>query len=412
VRKQLLPALTMGWLVLAGADGRAVYAQGLPSGPLELADGRVTVGGDVSATFSCAATPDPADGRCGDDTGFFNYSDYEHSTLRMIRIGVSAAVRANEHLSLLTEVRTENGEPPQAYALYVRLRPSTSLPLDIQAGRIPPTFGAFARRAYSSDNPLIGYPLGYQYLTSIRPDAVPATADELIRMRGRGWLSSFSLGNPVAERGLPLATVFQWDTGVQVHASLGLVDLTGSVTSGSLAHPLFGDDNDGKQFAGRIAARPFAGLVAGVSATRGAFLTRDAATSAGSFRSRDFPQTALGADLEYSRDYYLIRFEGIFSRWQLPTIAVPLEASAISIEGRYKFRPGWHVAARFDHLGFSQITASTTTTWDAPVTRVELGGGYLIRRNIQVKASWQHNGRDAGRVHHLNLASVQTSVWF
>ena len=36
-------------------------------------------------------------------------------------------------------------------------------------------------------------PLGYQYLTSLRYDALPASADELLNMRGRGWLSSFSI---------------------------------------------------------------------------------------------------------------------------------------------------------------------------------------------------------------------------
>ena len=68
----------------------------------------------------------------------------------------------------------------------------------MQIGRIPPTFGAFTRRAYSRDNPLIGYPLAYQYLTSLRADAVPASADELLRMRGRGWLTEFSIGNRAA----------------------------------------------------------------------------------------------------------------------------------------------------------------------------------------------------------------------
>ena len=52
---------------------------------------------------------------------------------------------------------------------------------DIQAGRIPPTFGAFGRHAYGTDNPVIGYPLAYQYLTSLRTDAVPETADDLLR---------------------------------------------------------------------------------------------------------------------------------------------------------------------------------------------------------------------------------------
>src|SRR6202521_1655125 len=95
---------------------------------------------------------------------------------------------------------------------------------DIQVGRVPPTFGAFARRTYASDNPLIGYPLAYQYLTALRPDAVPASADEMLRMRGRGWLSSYSIGNLTPDRGLPIASAFRWDTGVQVHGSNNVVE--------------------------------------------------------------------------------------------------------------------------------------------------------------------------------------------
>src|SRR5437660_527842 len=68
-------------------------------------------------------------------------------------------------------------------------RRSSDLAFDIQLGRVPPTFGAFPRRAYSTDNPFIGYPLAYQYLTSLRADALPANADELLQMRARGWLS-------------------------------------------------------------------------------------------------------------------------------------------------------------------------------------------------------------------------------
>ena len=37
---------------------------------------------------------------------------------------------------------------------------------------MPPTFGAFARRTYANDNPLIGYPLAYQYMTTMRADAL------------------------------------------------------------------------------------------------------------------------------------------------------------------------------------------------------------------------------------------------
>ena len=85
----------------------------------------------------------------------------------------------------LGEIRTENGDLPRIYALYARWTPWAGRRFDIQAGRVPPVFGAFARRTYPADNPLIGYPLAYQYLTSIRPDAVPATVGEILAMKGQ-----------------------------------------------------------------------------------------------------------------------------------------------------------------------------------------------------------------------------------
>src|SRR5262245_5909752 len=144
----------LAFVCLAGAA--AARAQ-VPSEPIALAGGRVTLGADVSASIGSA------------DPGFFNYTDYDHSALRMLRIDVMGAVNAGDHVAILGEVRTENIDGLVPYALYVRVRPWTARNFDIQAGRVPPTFGAFARRAYATSNPLIGYPLAYQYLTSLRP---------------------------------------------------------------------------------------------------------------------------------------------------------------------------------------------------------------------------------------------------
>lgn len=387
----------------------AARAQGLPSEPLVFGDGRVAVSGGASLTLSCADSTATA---CGEDAGFFNYSDYEHSTLRMLRLNANASVRANRYLSVLTEIRSENGNAPTPYALYVRIRPWVSRPIDFQAGRIPPVFGAFARRDYASDNILIGYPLAYQYLTSLRPDSVPASADELLRMRGRGWLSSFSLGDSTPAHGLPLASAFRWDTGAEAHVSSHVIDAAVAVTAGSLGNPLVRDDNTGKQVSGRVALQPLLGLVAGVSLARAEFLTTGAAQISGA-DGGSFPQTAVGADAEYSRDHYLVRFETIRSSWRVPTIGAPLTALSTSIEGRYRFRPGWHVAARFDHLGFNELSGLTRTApWDAPVTRLEVGGGYMVLRNLQIKTSLQRNARDAGRVRRSLIGAVQTVVWF
>lgn len=397
-------------ILVAAGLARPALAQSLPSEPIVFGDGHITVGANVAATASCAENAGVAS--CGKDTGFFNYSDYEYSTLRMLQVDVNAVVRATRSLALVADVRSDNGESPRPYALYARFHPWSQYNLDINAGRVPPTFGAFPRRTYASDNLLIGYPLAYQYLTSLRPDAVPANADELLRMRGRGWLSSYSIGNLTPERGVPLASAFRWDTGVQVHSGWAWGDATAAVTTGSPSDPELADDNHGKQVAGRFAVHPEAGLVLGISAARGQFLSGAAARSIGAAADNS-DQTAIGADAEYSRAHYLIRFEAVRSTWTLPTIPEPLVATGGWIEGRYKFHPRFYGAARLDHLAFSSITGTTRTAdWDAPVTRVELGGGYLLQRNLQVKASFQRNTREGGRVTQLNIESLQLVFWF
>src|SRR5215213_10529718 len=91
-------------IVMLGASlltGAAAGAQELPSAPLSLAGGRVTVGADVS--FSTATENDhsaePA------EAGWFNYTDYEHSTMRLARVGVTGDVRVTERVSFLAEIR-------------------------------------------------------------------------------------------------------------------------------------------------------------------------------------------------------------------------------------------------------------------------------------------------------------------
>jgi hypothetical protein len=402
---------TIGCLaaLLAGGSLRAL-AQGLPSEPFVFGDGTVTLSGDVSVTASCSHAADGA--VCAPDSGFFNYTDYDNSTLRMFRAGMNGAVRVNGRVTVLGELRLENAEPPRPYGLYVRVRPFAARDVDVQIGRIPSTFGAFPRRTYSSDNPLIGYPLAYQYLLSLRSDALPATVDDLLRMRGRGWLSSFPIGNPAAKPGLPLADALQWDTGVQVHGAASWIEAAASVTVGSLAHPLVRDDNNGRHLAGRVALRPLPGLLVGISGSHAPYVSTAAAQAAGSTADH-FVQDAVGTDVEYSRDHYVLRMELVHSQFHLATIQPRLDATAVSGEARYKLHPRFYVAVRGDHLGFNTVTGSTrSATWEAPVTRWETGGGYMLQRNAQLRVTIQRNSRDGGRVRRLDALSAQLLYWF
>jgi len=416
-------AAGLAWLFLACA-AMPVHAQTLPSGPIEFGAGHVTVGGDVSATFSCAT---PIDASCGDDVGFFNYTDYAHSALRLFRVDVSAAIKAGPHFAVLSEVRSENIGAVQPYALYLRVRPWSARDFDIQVGRVPPIFGAFLRHSYANDNLLIGYPLAYQYLTTLRPDALPASADELLRKQGTGWLVHYSVGDQTPQAGVPLVTAFNWDTGVQAHGTVGIVSATAAITTGTISNPLFKEDNDGRQLATRVEVRPTTGLVAGTSFARGAFVSQSAARAAVGSEANEnsYAQTAWGGDIEYSHGYYLVRAETIVSAWRLPPAAPPplqapiegsLTALSTSVEGRYKLRPRLYVAARFDRLMFSDLTGEDgiSQPWDAPVRRIEVGGGYSLQRNFVLKLSYQYNTRDGGLFlpQKAKFGAAQLVYWF
>jgi len=380
----------------------AASAQSWPDGPwvVELAGaGRLVIGGEASASA----------GR-DDDIAFFNYTDYRHNTLRMVRLALAARWQPAKRIAVLADIRSENFEAPEPYALYVRVSPLTDVALDIQAGRIPPVFGRFARHAYAADNPLIGYPLAYQYLTSLRPDAVPATAADLLRMRARGWQVSYPIGDASPGPGLPIVSAFEYDTGVQARYAPGMFDFAAAVTVGTLANPRFGDDNGGRQIAFRAGARPAPGLMAGLSLARGAWLA-DEVVPRGTQRS--YRQQAIGIDAEYSRGTWLVRGEAILSEWRLPAIGPALTARTGFLEGRLRVHPRAFVAARVDRLDFSKLTSSPTVlTWDAPVSRVEFGGGWYFRRNLVAKAEWQYNWRDGGRVRERAFGSAQILFWF
>jgi len=392
--------------VLVLLSNRDATAQVLPEAPISVAGGHLVFGAEVSATFA------------PDDPGFFNYTSYEFSALRNLRLSASTEIRATDRVQVLGEVRLDQGRVLEAYGLFVRLRPWPARRFDIQAGRVPPTFGAMSRTAYGSSNLLIGQPLAYQYLTSIRPDALPGTPDDLLRMRARGWLSRFPVGNGVDGPGLPLVNTSRWDTGVQLHGIAGMLEWTGALTAGSLSDPRFHDNNNGRQLAGRAVLRPAAAMMFGVSAARGAWLNETLEREVAGAADERSQQVAFGADAEYSAGPFLVRSEVIRSSWRLPRFGAlqleePLATISSLIEGRYKIGPGLYIAARGERLDFSAVRGERgLTEWEAQTWRFETAVGYSITRNVIAKGAWQRNGRDGGRVRRDALFAAQVVYWF
>jgi hypothetical protein len=258
----------------------------------------------------------------------------------------------------------------------------------------------------------------YQYTTTLREDAVPASAEELLSMRGQGWRVGYSVGSPYPGPGVPPASAEVWDTGVQARIGRRPVSLAVSLTQGTLSHPQVRDDNDGKQLAARLAWTPGPPLTLGASVSRGEFLSREVTDALPPEVGTRFRQTAFGVDLEYARGYWILRAEGLWSRWRLPPleetrIETPQDVLGGFLEARYKLRPGLFAAGRVGRLSFRALPASSVEeTWDANVTRVEVGIGYALHRQVLLKASGQYNWRDGGYVRREGLVAGQVALWF
>jgi hypothetical protein len=212
--------------------------------------------------------------------------------------------------------------------------------------------------------------------------------------------------------GIPLVSAFRWDTGVQVSWKTGPLEVAGAVTNGTLSNPRASDDNSGKQLSGRVAVTPAVGLIVGASASRGAWLARTVAPDSKP------AQRARGADIESSRDHWIVRSEIVWSRWSFPATLPPGGVRALAavgswVEGRYRATPRIFIAARADRLGFSEVAGTILALpWDAPVQRLEVGVGYYVQRNLVLRASTQQNWRDAGRVTKRTYLSGQLAYWF
>ena len=135
-----------------------------------------------------------------------------------------------------------------------------------------------------------------------------------------------------------------------------------AVTAGTVSNPLFSDDNHGRQLAGRLELRPVAGLILGTS-SRGAVREPDRGARRGRRRSR----WRLHADGVGRRRRIFARPLPAAVRDDRQPLAAPdcgasgrparpANAARRAVDvgrGRYKLRPDFYLAARYDHLGFS-----------------------------------------------------------
>ena len=281
--------------------------------------------------------------------------------------------------------------------------------------------GGFSRHAYGRDNVVIGQPLAYQYLTSLRPDAVPSTVEDLARMRGRGWQPSYPVGETSTEPGVPLVSASRWDTGIAGIWRHGRLDISGALTQGSPAVPVVRDTNNDLMWSGRAAALIGRGVTVGVSGARAQWLEDNVLDLTPGGRDTPASQSLIATDVEFGHGPWLVRGEWLRSVFDLPITTQPdlgarLPAWSGFAEARYRPVPRWQVGVRVDRLTFGELPGtappSSSLSWDANVKRVEAVLGYRAHRRIEIRGGWQHNWRDGGRVRERGLPVLAVLGWF
>jgi hypothetical protein len=400
--------LGVALVVVVSAGVPAARAQGPEEHAHPYGERPFGFGGDVSVI-----------GAPRKDAGFFNNTDYDINGTRMVRLRVFGEWRLGERLSIVGDLRTENADR-LAPSAYVRWRPWPTRGLIVQAGRVPPVFGAFPRRPYGRDNLTLTVPLAYQYLTSLRPDALPRTTGDLLQMRGRGWQPSFPVGSTKVRGGVPLMSLASWDTGVEAGWENERVALSGAVTRGSPAVPVVEDSNDGVGVSGRIAVRSWSGVTVGASMARAAWLDSQVLDLSPGGREAASSQTLVGLDAEVGSGPWLARAEWVYARFDLPTSSSEVLPSNVwahagFVEARYRGWPRWQIGLRAERMAFETVSTTSSaagTPWDAPVSRLEGVVGFRATRRLDVRAGWQQNWRDGGRVRRWGTPIVGVFYWF
>ena len=213
----------------------------------------------------------------------------------------------------------------------------------------------------------------------------------------------------------------RWDTGVEARVGVRPLSFAVAVTQGTLSHPELEDDNGGKQVSARLAWTPVPAFVAGVSGASGDFVA-DAARAAlpGGDGPGQYRQQALGFDLEWSAGHLILRGEAIFSRWRLaggrrrPASRTRSTRSARSSRDATSCAPGVYVASRVERLTMAEIASERRSAGLGRPGHAARAGRRLDapRRHVLLKASWQHNWRDGGRVRENDLVAAQVLLWY
>jgi class 3 adenylate cyclase len=332
------------------------------------------------------------------------------------RARLFADLFVGERVYGLVELRADRGHAPSDGRLearfeqvFLRFRPLARPVVALQAGKFASPFGAYAARHHTAADPLIRPPLPYDQRTLVAPNVVPGGLDGFL-----GWKDE---ARDRRVDGAPVVWDVPYPWGALATFGIGKLGarfaVLGSAPSGApetwelaerrLRHP--------NVMAG-LAYPIVPALTLGAAWNRGPYLEPlISGTLPAGAALEDFVQETVAFDAAYERGRTSLRAELFLNRWEVPNLPEdPLDTS-FYVEGTTHLSAGLFLAARYGEIRYSRMGEdSLAVPWDLDQRRLQLGGGYRIVHNAEIRAEYLINDTAGAADPRDNLLSVQ--VWW
>ncbi|MFT3866959.1 MAG: hypothetical protein QM715_00545 [Nibricoccus sp.] len=308
------------------------------------------------------------------------------------------------------QVRADNGFDPNAETKHLRLdeymlryRPLHDGTLYVQAGQFSTVIGNWTRRHGSWENPFIGAPLPYEYVTPICDLSAPKDVETFL--------------NPEPDEKyeyVPIVWGPAYSSGVAIGGAIGKFDYACEVknTAPSSMPESWSIGKTGfsaPTTAARVGFRPNMRWNLGLSGSDGAYMLPAASSTFPPGKSRrDYRQRLFGADAEFAWHHLQVWSEVFESRFDVPGIGT-VATRAGYIETKYKFTPAFYGGLRLNRQTFSSIDfEGRRVPWARDDSRFDLVGGCRLSANVQCKlqVSWE---RQVGGAKQVNYAAQLTA---
>lgn len=307
----------------------------------------------------------------------------------------------------------------QAFLGYTRQAKNRALM--VKAGRLISAFGSFPLRYDEADNPLLDQPLPYSSYLPLRADQLPCDVGDLLEQSEYGYGRNVRFwcgGAKTPSDGMaPAPATLYGLPGIEVDLSAHRVDGRLQVTNSSPANPQsLLSQNQHAQWTAGAGYTFHQGFRVGFSAFRGPYLDRVVASLLPAAQSiRDFPASALGMDLQWSRGRWSVNGELQRYQFNYPGFRTSPAVSYGYAEVKAVLNPRIYLASRVGygrHNRVQDLSEKSSEGFAPNLQAYEFAIGYRPNRWQLVKLGYEWLKMDGVSGTRDNVLGIQlvTSV--